>query len=70
VPAATVAFDQRFMPAWVALGEQPGALGRFESGEGRALARRSGQLELELSDFEAREVEVWGHIMNALALSP
>ncbi|HXR29380.1 MAG TPA: hypothetical protein VN772_07350 [Solirubrobacteraceae bacterium] len=70
LPASTVAFDQRFMPAWVALGELPGSLGRYESGEGRSLARRCSQREGELTEFEAREVETWGHIMNALELSP
>jgi hypothetical protein len=70
LPASTKAFDRRFEPSWVALGELPSALSRFESGEGRALARRAGQRETELTDFEAREVETWGQIMSALELNP
>jgi len=70
LPATTVAFDARFMPSWVALGELPRSLGQYESAEGRGLARRSAQRESELSEFEAREVETWGHIMNTLILFP
>jgi hypothetical protein len=70
LPAKTIAFDQRFWPSWVALGELPPSLSRYESGEGRALARRSSQRETALSEFEARAVETWGQIMNALELSP
>jgi hypothetical protein len=70
LPASTKAFDRRFEPSWVALGELPAALSRLESGEARSLARRAGQREAELTDFEAREVETWGQIMNALELNP
>ncbi len=70
LPASTVAFDARFMPAWVALGEQFGGLSRFESSEVRGLAARAHAREVELSDFEARAVETWGAIMNTLGLSP
>jgi hypothetical protein len=78
LPASTNSFDARFMPAWVALGEQftplsqfpGGPLTRFESGEVRALAARAHAREVELSDFEARAVETWGAIMNTLGLSP
>jgi hypothetical protein len=70
LPASTKAFDRRFEPAWVALGELPASLSRFESAEARSLARRAAQRETELTDFEAREVETWGRIMNALELNP
>jgi len=70
LPADTVAFDARFMPDWVALGELPAALGQFERGEQRSLVRRSEQRETELTDFEARAVETWGQIMNTLELNP
>jgi hypothetical protein len=70
VPAATVSFDARFMPSWVALGELPSALARFENATARSLARRAEQREGQLSEFEVTRVEVWGRIMNALALSP
>jgi hypothetical protein len=70
LPASTVAFDRVFVPNWVAVGELPGGLGRFESGAVASLARRSGARETQLTDFEAREVETWGHIMDALELNP
>ena len=70
VPAPTLAFEPRFMAAWVALGERPESLGRYESGSARALAQRCSQRESELGDFEAREVETWGQMMNVLELHP
>ncbi len=70
LPASTVRFDQRFMPAWVALGELPGQLAAYESPEQRSLVRRSSELEVELTDGEARAVESWGQIMNELMLNP
>jgi hypothetical protein len=70
LPPSTVTFGQRFMPAWVALGELPAGLGRFESGPVRALAQRSSQREVQLTDFEASEVETWGGIMTSLELHP
>lgn len=70
LPSSTVAFDDVFVPDWVAIGELPPALSAFEGGGVRALARRSSQREAELTDFEAREVENWGRIMNALELNP
>lgn len=70
LPANTISFDDVFVPDWVALGELPSGLARFEGGGQRALASRSGGRESELTDFEAREVETWGRIMNALELNP
>ncbi|HTU78469.1 MAG TPA: hypothetical protein VMF09_06895 [Solirubrobacteraceae bacterium] len=70
LPASTVAFVGRFMPAWVALGYQPAQLRGYESGSARALAGRSLPLEEQLSEGEARAVEHWGEIMNALMLWP
>ncbi len=70
LPPSTVAFDNAFVPNWVSVGEMPAGIGRFESGGLRSLARRAVAHETELTDFEAREVETWGHIMDALELSP
>lgn len=70
LPATTVAFDRRFVPAWVALGELPGSLGAFESASDRALVRAANKHESDLTEFEAREVETWGHIMEAVELNP
>jgi hypothetical protein len=70
LPASTVAFVGKFMPAWVALGYVPAQLARYESAQARALARRADALEQDLTEGEARAVEHWGDIMNALVLNP
>jgi hypothetical protein len=70
LPASTVAFVGKFMPAWVALGYVPAQLARYESAQARALARRADALEEDLTEGEARAVEHWGDIMNALVLNP
>jgi hypothetical protein len=70
LPSSTVAFDRVFMPNWVAVGEMFPGFGRFESGGAHGLARRAAAREVELTDFEAREVETWGHMMEALELNP
>jgi hypothetical protein len=70
LPASTVAFVGRFMPAWVALGELPGALKAHESPEQRSVAARCSRIEVELTDGEARAVESWGKIMTELSLFP
>jgi hypothetical protein len=70
LPATTVAFDARFVPAWVALGEIPSSLRPFESASDRALVRIANKRESDLTEFEAREVSTWGQIMDALELNP
>ena len=70
LPASTVDFDARFMPAWVAPGYLPAALAAYETPQDRTLARRSAQLEQKWTEFEAEEVETWGDIMNELVLQP
>lgn len=70
LPASTVSFDRRFMPAWVAPGYLPKALAAYETPQDRALARRTVRLEEKWSEFEAYEVETWGDIMNELVLQP
>jgi hypothetical protein len=70
LPASTVSFVEKFMPAWVALGFMPAQLARLESSAGKTLARRARPLEEQLAEGEARAVEHWGDIMNALVLNP
>jgi hypothetical protein len=70
VPAAALVFQQRFISNWVALGELPPALARYEGGEGRALAQRAEHYESQLTEFEARAVETYSRIMNALEVLP
>jgi hypothetical protein len=70
LPASTVSFVAKFMPAWVALGYLPPQLARYESSAARALAGRSAPLEEQLTEGEARAVEHWGAIMNTLVLWP
>lgn len=66
----TVGFDQRFVPAWVALGELPSGLAAYERSDERSLLQRSNQLEMKLSNFEAGAVETYGELMNTLGVSP
>jgi hypothetical protein len=68
--SGTVSFDKVFVPSWVAVGSIPIAIRSFESGSTRTLARQAAKREIQLADFEAREVEVWGTIMNVLELNP
>jgi hypothetical protein len=70
LPASTVAFVGKFMPAWVALGYLPAQLAQYESSTAKALARRAGHLEEQLTEGEARAVPHWGDIMNTLVLNP
>jgi hypothetical protein len=70
LPGSTIDFDARFMPNWVSVGELPAALARYETSSERPLIRRTEHLEAEVAELEAREVETWGQIMNALRLSP
>jgi hypothetical protein len=70
LPAATVGFDRLFMPAWVAIGLLPAGLSAYESGEVRTLAQRAARYENELTEFEARAVDTWGSIMDAMVLQP
>jgi len=70
LPASTLRFVPRFMAAWVALGELPPGLGAYESAASRALASSCNQLEIQLTDGEARAVYSWGDIMNELVLNP
>ncbi len=70
LPASTVAFVAKFMPAWVALGLLPTQLAQYESSSDRALARRCEPLEQLLTEGEARAVEHYREIMNALEVNP
>lgn len=70
LPASTVRFDQRFVPAWVALGEVPGQLASYERPDERGTLQRSRQAEETLSNFEAEAVETYTALMNTLAVNP
>jgi hypothetical protein len=70
LPASTVRFDQRFVPAWVALGELPGQLASYERPDERGTLQRSRQAEETLSNFEAEAVETYTTLMNTLAVNP
>jgi hypothetical protein len=70
LPASTVAFVAKFMPAWVALGSLPAGLAHFESMGARALAQSCKRLELLITEAEVREVVRYGEIMNALEVQP
>lgn len=70
LPAATVAFDKRFIPSWVGAGELPASLAPYEPAGDRSLVRETIRLEERWAEFEAREVESWGAIMDAMVLQP
>jgi hypothetical protein len=70
LPASTVSFAPRFMSVWIAPGELPAALARYETAEERPLLRRTNQLEAKFTEMEARAVETWGEIMDTLVLLP
>jgi hypothetical protein len=70
LPASTVSFVAKFMPAWVGAGFLPAQLNRYESSATRALARRCNGLEEQITELEAREVAHYNDIMNALAIWP
>ncbi len=54
----------------MALGYLPAQLARYEGSAAKPLVHRAEQLEAQLTEFEARQVEHWGDIMNALVLNP
>jgi hypothetical protein len=68
LPASTVSFDARYTPVWVALGELPKSLIPFERSEEQGLLRRSNQDEAQLTDAEARAVETYAEILDAMEL--
>jgi hypothetical protein len=70
LPASTTVFAPRFMSLWIAPGELPAALARYETAAERPLLRRTNQLEKEFTEMEARAVETWGGIMDGLGLLP
>jgi hypothetical protein len=70
LPAATLSFNRAFVPAWVAIGEVPAQLARYESADVRGTVRRSSKLEGKLADFEAQAVNTYAKLMNALGVLP
>jgi hypothetical protein len=70
LPATTIAFDKRFMPAWVGAGELPDSLTPYVAASDRSLVRQTVRLEEKWEDFEAREVESWSAIMDLMVLQP
>jgi hypothetical protein len=70
LPASTVAFVAKFIPAWVGAGFLPARLSSYESAATRAFANRSVMLEERVSEAEARAVAHWGEIMDTLVLWP
>jgi hypothetical protein len=68
---ATLRFNQAYYAVDVAVGLLPQRqLAPFLTGAEAALARRASSLEASVVDFEAKEVETWGEIMNSAGLEP
>jgi hypothetical protein len=70
LPAATVAFDRVFMPAWVGIPRPPAGLGAFADAQQRSLLKRSDALIVQLAEGEARAVKTWGDIVDELGVQP
>lgn len=68
---ATLRFNRGYYAVDVAIGLLPKRqLAPFLTGADVALARRAASLEAAVVDFEAKEVDRWGDIMNAAGLEP
>lgn len=70
LPASTVSFDAKFVPAWVGIGLLPSQLRRYEAPAQGSVLRRSDQFETRLSEFEAEAVETYAELMNAVGVWP
>jgi hypothetical protein len=71
LPASAAAFAPRFMSLWIAPGELPPALVRYETPAERPLLRRTERLEKQFTEMEAHAgVNTWGEIMDGLGLLP
>jgi hypothetical protein len=68
LPASTVRFDAQYTPVWVALGELPATLSRFEGPQERGLISVVNRLENQITEYEARAVERYAEILDALEL--
>jgi hypothetical protein len=67
---STVAFDATFMNAWVAPGDLPAGLTRYETSSEHALVARTASLEIGLAELETREETTWWNLMDSLGLWP
>jgi hypothetical protein len=71
LPAGTAPFNHAFYSAYVAIGLLPThLLAHSLAPSQRGIVQRTHQLELQLTDAEARAVSTWGQIMEALGLNP
>jgi hypothetical protein len=71
LPASTASFAPRFISVWIAPGELPPALARYETPAERPLLRRTERLEKQFTEMEANAgVQTWGEIMDGLGLLP
>jgi len=68
LPASTVRFDEAYTPAWVPIGELPASLNPYERPEEKGLIHRSNLLELQVGEFEARAVETYAEVLDAMEL--
>ena len=59
LPTTTAVFSPRFISLWVAPGDLPPSLARYETPAEHSLLRRTHRLEQEFTEMEARAVEPW-----------
>jgi len=69
LPPTTASFDTSFLAAWVSPGFLPSGLKPYEGSLG-PLVRNTEKQEEAIVELEAREVETWGKIMDAMELHP
>lgn len=71
LPASTERFDRQFSAEDVGIGEVPARLlAPYEHPAERAVLQRTTRFEQDLLDAEARAVEPWSKILDALDLQP
>ena len=70
LPSSTVPFDHAFLAAWVSPGFLPSGLRSFETSSVRGLVHTTEHQESDIVELEAREVETYGKIMDAMELLP
>ena len=70
LPTTTVQFNERYKAVNVPLGQLPGGLARFETSAQQGIVHKIVQLEQDEADFEARAVNTYGEMMNAMVLQP
>ena len=68
LPSFTEPFDTAFLASWISPGFSPPGLRRFESASVRTLVRSIERMESGIVELEAREVRIFGDIVDTIGL--